>query len=209
MSLNKTVRRLYQMIESFIRENHYGPTYEEMAVGCQIKSKSNIKPYLERLRAAGLIDFVDGVPRAVWLVTDTLRMIMIPKGGSISAGFPITPPDSPDPERGFLPVPLGQLPASLKASDLFALQVDGDSMQDAALLDGDWVILTSQFTPREGDTLAFWLHDEQAMTLKRLYLNGDEVLLTPANPKYDTKRKPRDLVEAQGKVIQVIRSFDA
>ena len=209
MPLNKTALRLYQAIESFVAENHFGPTFEEMAERSAIKSKSNIKPYLERLRDAGLIGFEERIPRAVWLIRDLTRIVMVPKGGSISAGQPITPLDTPDPELGFLPVPLSQLPDANQAQDLFAFRVDGDSMQDASIQDGDWVILNRQFTPREGDTLAFWLHDEQAMTLKRFIDDNDFVLLQPANPKYATKRKPRDQVEALGKVVHVIRSYDA
>ncbi|TAH51709.1 MAG: repressor LexA [Chloroflexota bacterium] len=209
MALGKKTHKLAAFIQEFILDNHYGPNFEEMSEGCGLRSKSNIKRYLEKLKRAGLVDYVDGIPRAIWLTADTIRTARIPICGSISAGAPIPPIDIEGAHTEFFPLALDGLPKCIDPRTLFALRVDGDSMIDASIHHGDLIIVTQQFDKREGDTLVFWLKDEQATSLKRYFQDGDFVLMQPANPKYETRRKHRNQVEAFGKVVLVIRQLGA
>lgn len=205
MNLGKKTKALYHFIEQFILENHYAPTYDEMLEGSGLKSKSNIKPYLEKLQHLGLVDYVDGKPRALWLGDGRSRIVRIVKGGSISAGAPIPTIESDNFDRDWLDVSQSQLPKSVKPGELFALQVDGDSMIDASINDGDWVVFAPPRDVRERDTVAAWIKDEGGLTLKEYLREGEDVLLVPANPKYSTKRKHESQVEFQGKVVLVVR----
>lgn len=207
MKPSKRHQKLFQFIETFWQDNHYGPTYDEMCLAVGIKSKSNIKPLLEKLKQARLIDYVDGVPRAIWLISETIRTFRIPYFGRVSAGSPIPQPDDLE-FSDYRVLTQDQLPKGSDPKSLYILQVDGDSMMDANIQDRDLVIIDRNAVPREGDTLVFRVHDEQATTLKRYYRDGDYVLLQPANPKYETKRKHRELVESFGKVLQVIRTYN-
>ena len=95
----------------------------------------------------------------------------------------------------------------MPAEQLFALRVQGNSMIDASVLDGDLVILRYQETADSGDMVAAWLEGDEETTLKYLYREGRNVRLQPANPspEYIPIVRPADRVRINGKVISVIR----
>lgn len=209
MKLGNKSKQLFRFIERYWQLNRIGPIYQEMCDECGLKSKSNIKPYLEKLKSAGFIEYTEGKPRTIRPVTASSPMIRVPMMGSISAGEPIPPLDSDNPDLEYYSLALNQLPNGIDPKTLYILRVNGDSLSDANVQNGDLVVIAAQFTMREGDTLVFWIKDEQATTLKKYYQDGDTVLLQPANLKYKTRPKHRELVEAQGKVVQLIRNFQA
>lgn len=90
---------------------------------------------------------------------------------------------------------------------LFALRVQGDSMIDASVLDGDIVILRHQETANDGDMVAAWIEGDEETTLKYLQREGAMVRLMPANPNpiYQPIVRPADKVRINGKVVSVIR----
>ena len=87
----------------------------------------------------------------------------------------------------------------------FALRVEGTSMIDALINDGDFVILEPADTCDDGDMVAVWLRDENSTTLKRLYREGDRVRLQPMNAAMDPIYTSADNVDVQGKVLSSIR----
>jgi repressor LexA len=89
---------------------------------------------------------------------------------------------------------------------LFALRVKGHSMVDALINDGDVVVLKQQETCENGETVAVWLKDERETTLKRFYLEGDQVRLQPANVTMAPIFTPAENVEIQGRLVTVLRS---
>ena len=92
--------------------------------------------------------------------------------------------------------------------DLYALQVKGDSMIDALVYDGDWVVIHHQQTAQPRDMIVAWIKDREETTLKYYYPEGPMVRLQPANPAYQPIPVPADQLEIQGKVVLVIRQLD-
>jgi len=92
-------------------------------------------------------------------------------------------------------------------ADLFALQVQGNSMIDALIHDGDTVILRHQERVENGEMAAVWLNSNAETTLKKVYYEGSRVRLQPANPTMGPIFVPADDVQIQGKVVMVIRQL--
>ena len=95
------------------------------------------------------------------------------------------------------------------AEELFALPVKGQSMIDALITDGDIVIMARQETARDGEAVAVWLEDEQEMTLKYFFREGENrVRLQPANASMPPILTTADNVEIKGRVVSVLRRCD-
>lgn len=99
--------------------------------------------------------------------------------------------------------------ASSHVDRLYALRVKGLSMIDALINDGDMVILEAQETAENGQTVAAWLKNEQAATLKRFYMEDGRVRLQPANSTMDPIYTDPDNVEIKGRLVSVIRRLDS
>ncbi len=91
---------------------------------------------------------------------------------------------------------------------LFALRVQGDSMVDASVLDGDIVILRQQERAENGEMVAAWITGQEETTLKHFYLDGKNVRLRAANPTYPDMFFPASQVSVKGKVVSVIRQLE-
>jgi repressor LexA len=149
------------------------------------------------------------VRQAVKSITELLR---IPILGRITAGELTPLPTSDfayfDPESA-VDVPRSQLPAREQVDDLFALEVQGDSMIDAMVNDGDIIIMKPTREARNGEMVAIWLRDSNETTLKYFFLEGGRVRLQPANPtmKPIYIDDPRH-VEIRGRVVMVIRQVE-
>ena len=102
-------------------------------------------------------------------------------------------------------VAASMIPSSATKGNLYALEVQGDSMIDAMVYDGDIVILQPTQQANNGEMVACWLNDDDETTLKYFYLEKDRVRLQPANPTMDPIMKDPTHVEVQGKVVMVIR----
>jgi repressor LexA len=212
MSLSTKAHQLYRYLEERLLGNRAAPNYDEMRTAIKLKSKSDIKRYLSELRDAKLIDYEDGKPRSIVLLNIISRFVRIPIGGSISAGSPIDFINRMDTAIEYDHDCLYFHPDQLPKTDdgaLVAFRVDGDSMIDANIQDGDWVILLTKFEKRIGDMLAFYLYDDQSLTLKHYDERGDQIVLRPANTNYKPIIKPREQVEALGKVVLVHRRYVA
>jgi repressor LexA len=126
--------------------------------------------------------------------------------GRIVAGEPIPAPDDPAAYAGeTVDLALDMLPDT---EDVYALQVQGDSMIDALVNSGDIVLLKYQQEARNGDMVAAFLRDQHETTLKHFYLEGSRVRLQPANPTMDPIFEPASNVEIQGRVIMVLRRMN-
>jgi repressor LexA len=132
--------------------------------------------------------------------------------GVIQAGEPIPIPSSDfnafTPEDS-IEVAMSLMPAKEKGRDLFALKVQGESMIDAMVNDGDIVILKPTQDARNGDMVAVWLSDRNETTLKFFFKEKDKYRLQPANPTM----KPiyidkNESLEIKGKVVMVIRKVE-
>lgn len=134
------------------------------------------------------------------------RRFRVPILGKIAAGSPIAvnPREAYDPEDW---IELAEGLLNVPADNLFALRVQGDSMIDASVLDGDIVILRHQETAEDGDMVAAWIEGDEETTLKFLQREGPNVRLIPANPnpEYQPIVRPAEKVRINGKVVSVIR----
>jgi repressor LexA len=151
-----------------------------------------------------------GVRQAAQTLGQTVgEMLQIPIAGRISAGLPLPIPSTDfsyfDPDS-MVDVAASLLPRGEKGEGLFALEVQGDSMIDAMVYDGDLVIMKRANEARNGEMVAVWLSDRDETTLKYFYLEKGRVRLQPANPTMQPIYiDDPSVVEIQGKVVMVIR----
>ncbi len=198
-----TVRQqaILGFIETFIADNCYPPTYEEIRQGLGLSTKSLVNHHLAALEEAGLIERDRSTSRGLRLAGQTVHKV--PIVGSIAAGLPVTAfAQSIDTASEALSLTSDILSPQ---EGLFALRVRGDSMIDAMVNDGDLVVMRQQAEARDGEMVAVWLRDRDETTLKHFYREKGRIRLQPANPLMQPIfTHPRN-VEVQGKVVAVIR----
>lgn len=228
--LSDRQKRIMQVLERFQDQNGYPPSIREICEQADISSTSVVNYYLEQLEEKGYIERDRRVSRGVRLLkplsqaagaaTKTLEktaqavteLLQIPLVGRIAAGELMPVPSSDfsyyDPDS-MVDIARSLLPAREKGDDLFALEVQGDSMIDAMVNDGDIVIMKRSQEARNGEMVAIWLNDRDETTLKYFYLENGRVRLQPANPTMEPIfiDDPRN-VEIKGKVVMVIRQVE-
>jgi repressor LexA len=212
MSLSERQEKILEFIRTYHAEHDYPPTIREIGKAAGITSTSVVKYNLERLQEKGFINRNKEVSRGLRLVNNNppgmpvVGMVSIPKYGRIAAGIPIGAAGQQDnPFAGeMLTLPQDLVPSS---TDLYALQVQGDSMIDALVNDGDWVVIRHQLTAAPHDMVVAWIKDREETTLKYYYPEGDTVRLMPANPAYQPIPVRADQLEIQGKVVGIWRQI--
>jgi repressor LexA len=215
MTLSERQGRILSFLEDFTRENEYPPTIREIGAAVGISSTSVVNYNLNVLENKGYIIRDKIVSRGLKLVdrsgsrTPRVRqdVINIPLLGRIAAGEPIPIPDSDLPPFGYETIELTRDIIG-REENIYALQVQGNSMVDALIHDGDIVVMKHQEEAANGELVAVWLKDEKETTLKRFYLEGGQVRLQPANPTMKPIYVHPANVEVQGKVVLVIRQLN-
>lgn len=215
MTLSARQERILVFIRQYRDEHGYPPTIREIGKAVGISSTSVVKYNLERLEDKGKLERSEEISRGLrlkelplpgWTDTPLSPFRAIPKLGVISAGLPI-------PAAGQQENPFGDdvltLPQELVPSggELYALQVKGDSMIDALVYDGDWVVIRHQTTAQPRDMVVAWIKDREETTLKYYHPEGDMVLLQPANPTYQPIPVPANQLEIQGRVVAIFRQL--
>ena len=215
MSLSERQERILAFIRQFRDEHGFPPTIREIGKAVGISSTSVVKYNLERLEEKGKLERSDEISRGLRL-KDGPPMIAaegtasqlrsIPKLGLISAGVPIPAAGQQDNPFGddVLVLTQDMVPGG---GDLYALQVKGDSMIDALVHDGDWVIIHHQSTAQPRDMIVAWIKDREETTLKHYFPEGEMVRLQPANPAYQPIPVRASQLEIQGKVVAVFRQM--
>ncbi len=166
-------------------------------------SRAAVAQLIRALEKKGVIKRAGRYGRAIHLLShrggigDVLRLREVPIVGTIAAGLPLYAQQEWD---GTLIVDA----AIYKSMPLFALRVKGDSMKDAAILDGDLVICEPRQFAQNGELVAALIRQEEA-TVKRFFLRETHIELKPENPAYKPVRYVFDEVLIQGKVIGVFR----
>lgn len=217
MSLSDRQVRILEFIRQYLQEHSFPPTIREIGKAVGIPSTSVVKYNLEKLKEKGLIERHDDVSRGLRLTTDPPSLIPqsradlpnlveIPKLGVISAGTPIAAfGQQEDPFAGETLTLTAELVP--EGRSLYALQVKGDSMIDALVFDGDWVIIQHQNTAQPREMIVAWLKDREETTLKYYHPEGTRVRLQPANPAYDPIYVEAGQLEVQGRVVAVVRQL--
>jgi repressor LexA len=234
--LSERQKRILEVLAAFQERAGYPPSIREICDQANISSTSVVNYYLDQLQEMGYIERDDRVSRGIRLVNpapvgvgmtagslkqsasqlaqglsrSVAELLRVPMVGRIQAGLPMPVPASDfsyyDAES-MVDVASSLLPnRERSAKDLFALEVQGDSMIDAMINDGDIVIMKPAIEARNGEMVAVWLDGRDETTLKYFYLENNKVRLQPANPQMapiiidDPKN-----VRIQGKVVMVIR----
>jgi repressor LexA len=211
--LSERQKRILEVLEDFQKEYGYPPAIREICEKAMISSTSVVNYYLDQLEEMGYIQRDQGVSRGIRLTKNlgqTLGdLLHIPIAGRIVAGLPMPVPAtdfSYYDSESMVDVAASLLPKGEKSDGLFALEVQGDSMIDAMVYDGDIVIMKKAQNARNGEMVSVWLSDRDETTLKYFYLEKGRVRLQPANPTMQPIYiDDPSIVEIQGKVVMVIR----
>ena len=233
--LTRKQHELLMFIHERIKESGVSPSFDEMKEALDLASKSGIHRLITALEERGFIRRLAHRARALEVVKlpQQATTAAPPKGrgafrpqvlegggqpssppaqvqtasdnsrelpilGRIAAGTPI---DAIQHERERLPVP----ETMLGAGEHYVLEVQGDSMIEAGILDGDYVIIKKGDTANSGEIVVALVGEEA--TLKRLRKKGGSIALEAANPKYETRIFGPDQVEVQGKLVGLIRRY--
>jgi repressor LexA len=220
--LSERQQSILGFLQEYIRLHRFSPTMREIAREVGISSTSVVKYNLDILERAGQIERDPEVSRGIRLVPSPMdhqpwdrqsvdryqvnhrpELFQAPILGRLAANVPI-------------PIPDGNLASSTYAAsielprdlvgdsrDVYALEVEGDSLADALVGDGDIVLI--QHLARVSDLAAVWLRDRAQTALGRFYLEGAQVHLHPDNPLLNPASHPAHNVVVMGKVVCVLR----
>jgi repressor LexA len=227
--LTSKQRELLLFIHERLKETGVSPSFDEMKEALDLASKSGIHRLITALEERGFVRRLAHRARALEVVK--LPDAATPKAPAAGRGFrpsvvvnpraadiqrPAPANDLPILGRIAAGVPIAAIqteigritppPELMGAGDHFALEVKGDSMIEAGILEGDVVILKRQDTAETGDIVVALLDDEEA-TLKRLRKRGGSLALEAANPKYETRIFGPDRVKIQGRLTALVRRY--
>jgi repressor LexA len=232
--LTRKQSELLRFIHERLKETGVPPSFDEMKDALDLRSKSGIHRLIMALEERGFIRRLPNRARALEVLrmpesstpagsrpgrasfgviegnlgksrpvssdaTDYNQSIAIPVMGRIAAGTPISALQT---RSHSIALP----PDLLSSGDHYALEVRGDSMIEAGILDGDTVVIKKQDTAESGDIVVALIDDEEA-TLKRLRKRGASIALEPANSAYETRIFGPDRVNIQGKLVSLVRKY--
>lgn len=222
--LTRKQHELICFIHDRLADTGVSPSFEEMKEALALKSKSGVHRLISALEERGFLRRLPNRARALEVVKMPDRVeprrataadqaqpaprampqpandvVEIPLHGRIAAGMPIEAIEG----STSLPVPA----ALLGAGEHFALEVAGDSMVEAGILDGDYALIRRTETARDGEIVVA-LIDENEATLKYFRREGAMVRLDPANRSHDPQRYSPAQVRVQGKLAGLLRRYD-
>ncbi len=234
--LTRKQYELLIFIHDRLRETGVPPSFEEMKDALDLKSKSGIHRLITSLEERGFIRRLPHRARAleVLRLPESMNSSIVaqPKKGfapsviegSLGRARPQPKPSSEAGNETFVPM-MGRIAAGVPISAIqdhthniqvppdllgpgehFALEVKGDSMIEAGILDGDTVVIRKGDTAQSGEIVVA-LVDEEEATLKRLRRKGDSVALEAANPSYETRIFGPDRVRVQGRLVGLLRRY--
>ena len=229
--LTRKQHELLLYIHRYLNEHGVSPSFDEMKEALSLKSKSGIHRLISGLEERGFIRRLPHRARALEVLRlpeDVGRFAAANAGSNVIQGnFKPTPPtEAPQPATDSVHLPLyGRIaagtpiealrdeshfvdvPASLLGrGDHYCLEVDGDSMVDAGILDGDTVII-ERCDSADNGSIVVALVDAEEVTLKRMRRKSHSVALEPANTAYETRIFPPDRVQVQGRLIGLLRRY--
>ena len=203
---------ILDFIQSFIDENGLPPTVRDIQKACEISSTSVVDYNLRILDRDGYLNRRPDVARGIELLDDTGQpMNAVPRVqvvGRIAAGSPLPAFSTEGSASGQEFDTIEVAPElSRRYGRLYALEVQGQSMIDALIDDGDVVIIKPSEQADPGEMVVAWLKDEEEATLKKYYPEGEQVRLQPANSSMSPIYCSSGNVEIRGKVVSVIRKY--
>ncbi len=202
MPLTKRQKEILDYIESFIDDQGYAPSFEEIAEHFGYSSLATVHEHLSNLERKGYIRKSYNESRSIELVgheTDT-PVLELPLLGSVAAGLPIEAVQDTE----TLAVPPDMVS---RRRDNYVLRVEGNSMIEEQIRDGDYIVVQAQESAEDGQMVVALVADEAA-TVKKLYReSGNRIRLQPANPTMQPIFADAADVRIQGVVVGVIRKY--
>ncbi|RSK27117.1 transcriptional repressor LexA [Bacillus sp. HMF5848] len=201
--LSKRQQDILDFIKLEVKEKGYPPSVREIGEAVGLASSSTVHGHLSRLESKGFIRRDPTKPRAIEILDSEEfnnlpinNVINVPIVGKVTAGQPITAIENVE---EYFP-----LPDRIAASDdqVFMLEIVGDSMIEAGILDGDYVIVRQQQTANNGDIVVAMTEEDEA-TVKRFFKERDHIRLQPENENLEPIILPNAII--LGKVIGVYR----
>ena len=202
--------KLLKFIIDYQKQNNVTPSFDEMKDGLDLKSKSGIHRIVSALEERGYIKKLNNRARAIEIIKninliDTEsgknknNIISIPILGKIAAGLPI---EAISDNTNYIELP----ETLLKKGEYFILNVEGDSMIEAGIFDGDQVVIRKANDANNGEIVVALIDNNEA-TLKRIFKRGQQVALQPENRNYKTVIYGPDRIQIQGVLKHLIRSY--
>ena len=195
--LTEAQNELYGWIKNYLKDFQHSPSIRQMMQAMGLKSPAPIQSRLKHLQEKGFISWQEGKARTLQIVDEIFEGV--PIMGSVAAGGLIETYD--DVEENL------DISEFLKKKDIFALTVNGDSMIDACIADGDMVLMEpvkDYFALRNGNIVSA-LVAGMGTTLKYFIKKENKIILEAANPKYDPIILNTEQVQIQGKLLAVWR----
>jgi len=202
MPLTKRQKEILDHIEGFLEEHGYAPSFEEIADAFGYASLATVHEHLSNLERKGYIRKAYNESRSIELVREEAGngAAELPLLGTVAAGVPIEAVR--DQETIEVPSDMAG-----KEGDNYVLRVQGDSMIDEQIRDGDFIVVNARPTAENGEMVVALVAGESA-TVKKLYREpGNRVRLQPANPEMEPIVVDGDDVDVQGVVVGVIRRY--
>ena len=210
MALTEKQRRVLNFIEQFTKEQGYPPSVREIGAAVGLTSTATVHGYLERLEKKGYLDRKamktramrvtapeeESVVEATTAVTPDEKYMEVPIVGRVAAGIPILAQEYVE---GYLPLSFD----FAKNKELFVLRVQGESMINVGIFDGDLIIVSRQPDARNGDIVVALIEDDA--TVKTFYKEKGHIRLQPENDFMEPIIVPEDLI--LGKVVGLFRSM--
>ncbi len=197
LDLTQAQTELYGWIKNYIKEFQHSPSIRQMMEGMGLKSPAPIQSRLKHLQEKGYISWQEGKARTLQLIDEISSGV--PILGSIAAGGLIETFNDVQENLDINDI--------LKKKDIFALSVNGDSMIDANIADGDMVLMepVKDFYSLRNGTIVSAMVPGLGATLKYYFKKGREIILEPANQNYESIIIDSDKVIIQGKLLAVWR----
>lgn len=199
MALTKRQSEILEFIAGFLRERGYSPTLEEIARHFGMASLNGVHKHLRVLEERGFIGRLANRARSIRLLEgENQRTATLPLLGTVAAGRPI--------EAVHAPEEVAVPDSFLTRANNFVLRVQGDSMIDEHIEEGDLIIVEQRSTAEIGEMVVA-LIDGQEVTLKRFYRENGRIRLQPANPRVRPLRLEEERVAIQGVVVGLMRRY--
>ena len=198
LNLTKRQQEIFDFVKRHVHEHGYPPTVRDIGKAIGLTSSSTVHAHLGNLERLGLLRRDPTKPRAIEVLVDKARQSVKPPGlplvGQVAAGSPVLADENIE---EYVPVP----GIAGGEDGEFVLRVNGDSMRDAGILDGDHVVVRKQETARNGEIVVALVGEEA--TVKRFFKENDHIRLQPENDQMEPIRtRELDLV---GRVVGVCR----
>ncbi len=199
--ITKKQQEILEYIKSEILNKGYPPSVRDICEAVRLKSTSSVHAHLETLEKNGYIRRDPTKPRAIEIIDDNFNLVRrevvnIPLLGTVAAGLPLLAVENVE---NYFPIPAEYVPNQ----EVFMLKVHGDSMIEAGILDGDYVLVGRQTTANNGDMVVALIDD--SATVKTFYKENGYIRLQPENSSMDPILVSDVMI--LGKVFGAIRIF--